>query len=96
LWLVDQYLEEGSIIIDINEVIRKTNINIIRDNSIFINGLYIKEILYKSNSHWKLRDVKLDYMHPYEYSVFIPPSQDNNLSILKLFIDIYYDDFGTY
>jgi hypothetical protein len=100
LWLVDQYLEEGSIIIGTDEVIRKINIRIIRDTSNTTNttnGLYIKEILYKNNGHWKLRDVKLDYMHPSEYSVFVPPPPEhNNLQVLKLFIDIYYDDFGTY
>ena len=36
-------------------------------------------------------------MHPREYLVLAsPPSQYNNLRVLKLFIDIYYDDFGTY
>ena len=95
--MVDQYLEEGSIIIGTDEVIRKTNISIIRDITNTTNGLYIKEILYKNNGHWKLRNVKLDYMHPSEYSILIPPPLEyNNLQVLKLFIDIYYDDFGTY
>ncbi|PKK59386.1 hypothetical protein RhiirC2_794903 [Rhizophagus irregularis] len=36
-------------------------------------------------------------MHPCEYSVLNPPPpQYNNLRVLKIFIDIYYDDFGTY
>ncbi|RIB01880.1 hypothetical protein C2G38_2255935 [Gigaspora rosea] len=62
-----------------------------------ITGLHIKEILYKSNGYWKLRNVDLDYMYPSEYSTLIaPPFQYNNLEVLKLFIDIYYDDFGTY
>src|SRR3954452_2341109 len=96
LWLVDQYLEEGSIIININKIFQKINIIIVRDSNI-TNGLYIKEILYKNNGHWKLRDVMLDYMHPCEYSILnSPPPQYNHLQVLKLFIDIYYDDFGTY
>ncbi|PKK58909.1 hypothetical protein RhiirC2_763065, partial [Rhizophagus irregularis] len=58
---------------------------------------YIKEILYKNHSHWKLQNVELDYMHLSEYStITLPPPQHNNLRVLKLFIDIYYDDFGTY
>ncbi|CAI2196765.1 175_t:CDS:2, partial [Funneliformis geosporum] len=65
LWLVDQHLEEGSIIINIDEIIRKTNIKIIRNINI------------------------TDVLTP-------PPSQYKNLKVLKLFIDIYYDDFGTY
>ena len=36
-------------------------------------------------------------MHPSDYSVFVLPSHEhNNLQVLKLFVDIYYDDFGTY
>src|SRR5436305_7230236 len=36
-------------------------------------------------------------MHPSDYTVFISPSHEhNNLQVLKLFVDIYYDDFGTY
>ncbi|CAB4440690.1 unnamed protein product [Rhizophagus irregularis] len=72
LWLVDQYLKEGSIIINLNEIVKKTDITIIR-NTCNTNGLYIKEILYKNNGHWKLRNVNLDYMHPSEYSVLSPP-----------------------
>jgi hypothetical protein len=83
--------------VDTYEVIRKINIIIIRNNSNITNSLYIKEILYKNNRHWKLRDVTLDYMHPYEYSILnSPPPQYNHLRVLKLFIDIYYDNFGTY
>ena len=37
-------------------------------------------------------------MHPCEYSILNspPPPQYSNLWVLKIFIDIYYDDFGTY
>ncbi|PKK57036.1 hypothetical protein RhiirC2_721485 [Rhizophagus irregularis] len=36
-------------------------------------------------------------MHPCEYSTLAsPPPQYSNLRVLKLFIDLYYDDFGTY
>ncbi|PKC03537.1 hypothetical protein RhiirA5_423612 [Rhizophagus irregularis] len=79
LWLIDQHLEEGSIIININEIVKKVNIMIIRNSSI-TNGLYIKEILYKNHGHWKLRNVELDYMHLSEYStITLPPPQHNNL-----------------
>ncbi|PKC60468.1 hypothetical protein RhiirA1_467974 [Rhizophagus irregularis] len=94
LWLVDQYLKKGSIIINLNEIVKKTDITIIR-NTCNTNGLYIKEILYKNNGHWKLRDVNLDYMHPSEYSVLSPPPSQYK-RVLKLFVDIYYDDFGIY
>lgn len=97
LWLVDQYLEEGSIIANTNEIVRKIDITIVRDSTIITDGLFIKTILYKNNGRWKLQDATLDYMHPCEYSVLNPPPpQYNNLRVLKIFIDIYYDNFGTY
>ena len=90
-------MEEGSIIVNTNDIIRKIDVTIVRNSIITPNSLFIKEILYKSNSHWKLRNVALDYMHPCEYCTLnSPPAQYNNLRVLKLFIDIYYDDFGTY
>lgn len=97
LWLIDQHLKEGSIIANTYEIIKKVDITIVRGSTIIANGLFIKEILYKNNSHWKLQDVTLDYMHPCEYSALnSPPLPYNNLQILKIFIDIYHDDFGTY
>ena len=84
MWLVDQYLEEGSIIITIDNVIEKINISIIRDTTnITTNGLYIKEILYKNNNHWKLRDVNLDYMHSCEYSILVPLPLEHAVIIFK-------------
>jgi hypothetical protein len=56
---------------------------------------YIDEILYKYNSQWKFRSVLLDYKHPSEYAA-IEPIQNNSLPVYKLFLDLYYDDFGTY
>lgn len=96
LWLVDQYLKEGSIITNTYEIVRKVDIMIVRESNI-TDGIFIKEILYKNNGHWKIRDVTLDYKHPGEYIVLSsPPPQYRNLRVLKIFIDIYYDDFGTY
>ena len=97
MWLVDQYLEEGSNITNTNKIVKKIDITIVRDSTIITDGLFIKTILYKNHGHWKLRDATLDYMHPCEYSILNPPPlQYNNLRVLKIFIDIYYDDFGTY
>ncbi|PKB93727.1 hypothetical protein RhiirA5_440495 [Rhizophagus irregularis] len=94
--MVDQYLKEGSIIANTYEIIRKVNIMIIRETNT-TDGIFIKEILYKSNGYWKMRNVTLDYKHPGEYFVLsLPPLQYRNLRVLKIFIDIYYDDFGTY
>ena len=51
LWLVDQYLKEGCIIVNTNKIIQKINVTIVRNSNI-TNGLYIKEILYKTNQSY--------------------------------------------
>ena len=56
---------------------------------------YISEIVYKFKGHWKIRDVSLEYQHPAEHiKINSPPSPE--VPVIKLFIDLYYDDFGTY
>ncbi|CAG8798590.1 14677_t:CDS:1, partial [Cetraspora pellucida] len=55
LWLVDQYLAEEGIIVETNKIIKRINISIVRTSNV-LSGLFIKEILYKNNGHWKLRN----------------------------------------
>ncbi|CAG8765228.1 14513_t:CDS:1, partial [Cetraspora pellucida] len=55
LWLVDQYLVEGSIIVETNKIIKRINISIVRTSNV-LSSLFIKEILYKNNGHWKLQN----------------------------------------
>ncbi|CAG8854991.1 17444_t:CDS:2, partial [Gigaspora margarita] len=56
---------------------------------------YINGIIYKFKGHWKIQNILLEYQHPSEYAtVSLPPSE--NIPVLKLFLDLYYDDFGTY
>ncbi|KAF0442910.1 hypothetical protein F8M41_003607 [Gigaspora margarita] len=48
-----------------------------------------------SQSGEKIRNILLEYQHPSEYTtVSLPPSE--NILVFKLFLDLYYDDFGTY
>ena len=54
LWLVDQHLEEGSIIANTNEITKKIDVTIVRDSTIITDGIFIKSILYKNNGYWKL------------------------------------------
>ncbi|GES72464.1 hypothetical protein GLOIN_2v1790940 [Rhizophagus clarus] len=57
--------------------------------------LRITEILYKHHTHWRIRDATFSYQHPSEYiSIRQPPSP--TMPVYKLFLDIYYDDFGTF
>ena len=57
--------------------------------------LQITEILYKHHAHWRIRDAILSYQHPSEY-VSIRQSPSPTIPVYKLFLDIYYDDFGTF
>jgi hypothetical protein len=41
-----------------------------------------------------MRDVKFSYKHPSEFAALEDPVTD--LPVYKLFIDLYYDDFGTF
>ncbi|RGB28732.1 hypothetical protein C1646_767448 [Rhizophagus diaphanus] len=42
----------------------------------------------------KSRSVLLDYKHPSEYAAI--QYHDNSLPVYKFFLDLYYNDFGTY
>ena len=58
------------------------------------NSLYINEIIYLYNGHWQIRDTIFSYQHPSEYiTIRYPPS---SMPVYKIFLDLYYDDFGTY
>ncbi|GBC42021.2 hypothetical protein GLOIN_2v1479904 [Rhizophagus irregularis DAOM 181602=DAOM 197198] len=57
-------------------------------------SLRITEIIYKCNDRWHVRNAKLSYQHLSDYiSVRNPPS---SMPVYKLFLDLYYDDFGTF
>ncbi|GES76619.1 hypothetical protein GLOIN_2v1790940 [Rhizophagus clarus] len=57
--------------------------------------LQITKILYKHHTHWCIRDATFSYQHPLEYiSIKQPPSL--TIPVYKLFLDIYYNDFGTF
>ncbi len=56
---------------------------------------YVSEILYSYEGRWKIRNVDLRHQHPSEY-IIIPNPAPSNIPILKLMLDIYYDDFGTF
>ena len=93
VWLQDEPFQ----IISTNQISGKASIIIVgfqHNQHIPENMLQISEILYKHCNHWHIRDVTLSYQHPSDY-IFIrqpPPS----IPVYKLFLDIYYDDFGTF
>jgi hypothetical protein len=55
---------------------------------------YVDEVMYHFNGRWKYRNIATRYPLPCEFIKFKQPQQ--NLPILKIFLDIYIDDFGTY
>src|SRR6266542_3158848 len=81
--------------IKLSQVYSKTNVMIaFQHQYIPENSLQITEIVYKCHDHWRIRDAKFLYQHPSEYITIKSPPY--SMPIYKLFIDLYYDDFGTY
>ncbi|CAB4435506.1 unnamed protein product [Rhizophagus irregularis] len=54
----------------------------------------VDEILYKFNNRYMMRPIKFRHHHPSEY-IKLHPSPPG-IQTLKIFIDIYFDDFGTF
>lgn len=90
------WLSEISVLIDLQNVIGPVDVWLrdtpkLSDNYQFC----IREILYSHEGRWKIRDIKLRNQHPSEYiKAQITTSQ--NIPTLRLMLDIYYDDFGTF
>ncbi|GBC32802.2 hypothetical protein GLOIN_2v1880882 [Rhizophagus irregularis DAOM 181602=DAOM 197198] len=58
---------------------------------------YIQEIVYFFNGKWKYRNIIMRHHLPYEYiTITQPPPSQRHLPIMKIFLDIYVDDFGTF
>ena len=93
------WLEESRIIIRIQDIVCYTNIWIKDDNlpgpSFF--EFSIQEIIYILNGYQKIRLVSLWHKLPAEYCINIPKSSSNpNIKHFKIFVDLYYDDFGAF
>ncbi|GET56405.1 hypothetical protein GLOIN_2v1790940 [Rhizophagus irregularis DAOM 181602=DAOM 197198] len=89
------FQDEPFIIIITSQILEKVTIMMTYKHQIIPEGsLRITEIIYKCNDRWHVRDAKLSYQHPSDYiSVRNPPS---SMPVYKLFLDLYYDDFGTF
>ena len=82
--------------VELQVIVKRVIITVLyNDNVTNCNTIKINEILYKYNGHWKLRDVKYSYQHPSEFVALEEPKV-TNLPVYKLYIDLYYDDFGTF
>ncbi|PKY19767.1 hypothetical protein RhiirB3_384336 [Rhizophagus irregularis] len=90
VWLKDEF-----IIIKISQLTEKANVMIgFQHQYIPEDTLQINEIIYKHNGHWCIRDAKFSYQHPADYIKLKSPPP--SMKVYKLFLDLYFDDFGTY
>ena len=97
VWLLDREMENATMTIELQKIIKVATIVILynEDNNINVSSLiFIREILYRYQGRWKLRNVMYSYQHPSEFAALEVPV--TNLPIYKLYIDLYYDDFGTF
>uniref|UniRef100_U9TWW1 BAH domain-containing protein n=1 Tax=Rhizophagus irregularis (strain DAOM 181602 / DAOM 197198 / MUCL 43194) TaxID=747089 RepID=U9TWW1_RHIID len=93
VWFFDREMDNAIAIVELQAIVKLVLISILYDNVSNGHSIKIREILYKYNDHWKLRDVKYSYQHPSEFALLEEPV--TNRPVYKLFIDLYYDDFGT-
>ena len=95
--LQERYLVEETefFIIDPSSLIRHINIWLQDQPSPPIVEFFVNKILYYYNGRWKIRSIKLCHQHPAErISVKFPTNL--NMPIFKFYLDLYYDDFGTF
>lgn len=91
VWLQDEPFQT----ITKSQIIGKATVMIKFQHQHIPEGIsQITEIIYKHNTRWHIRDATLSYQHPADYIKIRPPPF--SMPIYKLFIDLYYDDFGTY
>ena len=91
VWLKDEAYQT----IAISQVLEKANVMIVYQHQyVPETALRITKIIYRYQSRWHIRDVIFSYQHPSDYiTLRLLPS---SLPVYKLFIDLYYDDFGIY
>lgn len=62
LWFLDREMDDATINIKPQVISRRVPITILYDDDVIDrDSLKIREILYKYNGHWRLRDVKYSY-----------------------------------
>jgi len=94
VWFLDREMDDAIVNIELQAIVKHAPITILYDNYSNGHSIKIREILYKYNGRWKIRHVKYSYQHPSEFAALEEPA--TNLPIYKLYIDLYYDDFGTF
>jgi hypothetical protein len=90
VWLQDEPFQ----IIMLTQIVKKISIVIKFQHQDIQGALRITEIIYKLHNRWHIRNATLSYKHPADYITIRQPP--HHMPVYKLFIDLYYDDFGTY
>jgi hypothetical protein len=83
-----------NIIIETSQIIIKISVWLEDTEEPFSYDYKIGNILYSFNNHHKIRTISLRHRHPSEYIRL--RSSPPNVQVLKIFVDLYYDDFGTF
>ncbi|RGB33909.1 hypothetical protein C1646_668970 [Rhizophagus diaphanus] len=96
VWLFDRNMENALVEVELQTIIKRVVVTILYTEDTIHNNssVVIREILYKHQGHWKIRNVTYSYRHPSEFAPLEEP--ETNLPIYKLYIDLYFDDFGTF
>ncbi|PKY58438.1 hypothetical protein RhiirA4_480345 [Rhizophagus irregularis] len=99
VWLLDQEIENAVITIELQKIIKHITITILYNDDAInkLSSIIIQEILYKYQGHLKLKSIMYSYHHPSEFAPLDPLKEPvTQLPVYKLYIDMYYDDFGTF
>ncbi|CAG8529209.1 24651_t:CDS:1, partial [Racocetra persica] len=90
--MLDRSVDNTIKTVELQTIIKRIIITILYDNGVDkVSSITIREILYKYNNKWKIRNVIYSYKHPSEFAILKEPT--SSLPVYKLYIDIYYDDF---
>jgi len=92
LWLVEDF----PFIVRKEDVVHETSVWLRDNREPAAYDFVVNEILYRFNNSWKIREISKRHKLPSEYIINIQHPPPPNVPIRKFFLDIYFDDFGTY
>ncbi|CAB4480571.1 unnamed protein product [Rhizophagus irregularis] len=84
VWLFDRNMENALVEVELQTIIKRVVVTILYTENTIHNhsSVVIREILYKHQGHWKIRNVAYSYRHPSEFAPLEEP--ETNLPIYKL------------
>ena len=85
-------MTDNVIMITLSQIISKVSVWVEDNEEPYLYEYKINSILYSFNNHYKARPITFRHRHSSEYIKLQPSPPD--VQVLKIFIDLYYDDFG--